>query len=415
MRHLFYFLLLCCVVACSKNPVVKNPHPQVPVSKPAGTPVGAKISKQIGAAGGSIQSADGSIKVIVPAGAVATNTEFSIQEVTNTCAAGVGKSYALLPHGVNFSKPVSLEFTYEETDQISAPAALAPAYQDAGGVWRMITNATHNVGAKKIVMQTTHFSNWVLMQWLQLKPVSAIVAPGASLELQVLSYVTLNEDGLAPLVPPDGFEVGVGEGELLASHFIKKWSVVGPGSVEGAGAKGTYRAPAQQAGVANAVVTASLNDPQATLMLLSQITIMGEGIMYRIGGGEWQELPGHAVKGNSNFNLAGVEGDRFMAIEWPGGAGNFSWLHNPDTEKGEKAIAFIYRDENGTQYKSNYFEDDIYYDSGGSFVVDNWGDVGTYITGSFSISRSAYFVGTDDQDEAGRTTVEGVFRVRRIR
>src|SRR5438045_1326293 len=55
-----------------------------------GTPIGSPVTKIIGAAGGTIISADGRAELNIPAGALSSDLAISIQPITNECPNGVG-------------------------------------------------------------------------------------------------------------------------------------------------------------------------------------------------------------------------------------------------------------------------------------------------------------------------------------
>lgn len=92
-------LLLIAFAACKKSndPAIELPPP-TPTA--VGTPDGAAVTKNIGAAGGTILSSDGMLELVIPAGAVATPTDITIQPITNHAPNGVGKGYRCLPDGL---------------------------------------------------------------------------------------------------------------------------------------------------------------------------------------------------------------------------------------------------------------------------------------------------------------------------
>src|SRR4051812_2234058 len=59
-----------------------GPNPTPPPTE-KGTSLGAKLTKTLGAAGGTIVSADGRLTITFPAGALATDTEIGIEPITN--------------------------------------------------------------------------------------------------------------------------------------------------------------------------------------------------------------------------------------------------------------------------------------------------------------------------------------------
>ncbi len=81
-----------------------------PPRYPAGAALGsAKMTLVDPAAGASLASDDGVLTIDVPAGAVSTPTEFSVQRIVNT-APGIGTSYRIGPVGVSFTQLVTLTF-----------------------------------------------------------------------------------------------------------------------------------------------------------------------------------------------------------------------------------------------------------------------------------------------------------------
>ena len=99
--------------SCSKTDkvITTTPPDEIPTSPadessktPVGSPVGIITRKKVDGKGGQLSSADGRIQVIIPAGAVETSKEFSIQAITNELPGGVGHAFRLLPHGEQFKK-----------------------------------------------------------------------------------------------------------------------------------------------------------------------------------------------------------------------------------------------------------------------------------------------------------------------
>src|SRR5262245_41894026 len=82
-----------------------------------GTPDGKLISKEIGPDGGQISSEDGRVELIFPVGSLAKNTIISIQPRTNLAPNGVGKSYWFEPSGIQFQKPVQINFLYTDEEE----------------------------------------------------------------------------------------------------------------------------------------------------------------------------------------------------------------------------------------------------------------------------------------------------------
>jgi hypothetical protein len=408
-------LLLAMLAACSKNvdtPIEPGSIPVEPVVRPAGEPVGQKKSVIITAAGGEIISDDQSLKITVPAGAVTAATTFEIQQVKNTCNAAIGRSFQLLPHGVHFTKPVTLTFSYQDNaKEVTLEDALGIAYQDAQGIWRLQKNATVNKSAKTVSVQANHFSNWALLQWLKIEPGNAVVEPGKSLNLKIMSYIPLKSDDLlTPLVPEDGVDVGVGDGRQLPGSFIKSWSVGGKGTVKGNGASATYHAPEQAAQTIIDAVTATLKDARRQLLLVSNITIPGEGITLSISGGAPFTLNGFVMPSDEGgFNLGGqLDASKYVIISWSGGTGSFSW--------NRESTVMVLSDGTGRHYESFLWHPDPinrYIEAKGALQVDTFGASGEYVTGSFTATGAGIFL-EDDKDPVGSASITGYFRVKRM-
>lgn len=412
MKKIISITLMAALMACSrdKHPVTPKPAPlsHTPVSKPVGTPVGAKQTFAVTAAGGVFQSADGQLKIMIPAGAVTTDKVFEVQQVSNTCPGSIGNSFSITPH-TTFAKPVAIQYSYAEMPHlVSIPDALGIAWQDAQGYWRLQKNVAVNKTDKHVTVLTDHFSNWTLLQWLQISPASAELDPGGSAEMEVRFYLPLSSDDLlTPLAPKEGEDIAVGEGQPLPGHFIKSWTVAGPGTVNGNGSKATYHAPGAVQATVTAMVTATLKDSKHQLLLVSNMTILAEGLTFRIGGGEWQFLPGFAVESGGQVNIAATDGEQYFVIDWPGGKGNFKWSRD---------IALVYTGPDGVHTTSHWFdkEQDIYIQSAGALSIDEFGAEGQYVTGYFSAGGASSFL-DDDQDPIRKTTVEGYLKVKRVK
>lgn len=384
-----------------------------PLPKPVGEPDGVAINFMIGAGGGQFSSPDGFIKVIVPEGAVGENTLFTLQPVKNTCDAGLGKSYSLLPHGKQFARPLTILFNYEQlVDSIASEEVLSIACQDAQGVWQMVRPVTIDPNNKTVTVTTNHFSNWTLVSWLKLVPASSVVGENESLPMQVLNFHPYADDLLAPLNNADVTSLPLGKGVPVLAGLIKNWSLTGVGTLSGNGSKATYKAPASINEQAAATAVVHIVSEQHQLLLLAHIRILADGVVFRIGGGDWQHLPGGAsYLDDTQSGIAGVSEVFNLSIIWPGGTGNFSWVHENETHNTAINLSNL-----GAGYiQASWFlgANDEVLDSGGSLKIEKWGAVGEWITGSFLISPSGKF-SVSSGKQLGTQQIEGNFRVKRI-
>ncbi|MCG2615299.1 hypothetical protein LZZ85_13450 [Terrimonas sp. NA20] len=168
MKKIFYTLalILSVLTSCKKDKPEEDPEGPPPgelsqkLKLPLGAPVGSAVQKEIGAAGGVIQSPDGVIKITVPAGAVDVPTAFSVQEVTNTLETRA-RSYRLRPEGVNFKKPLTVTYRYAGIDIGSIdPRMLFLAFQDKDGYYYSANKTKGDLNNHTLTVETTHFSDW---------------------------------------------------------------------------------------------------------------------------------------------------------------------------------------------------------------------------------------------------------------
>ena len=198
------FLLAVFFFSCKKDNNLKQTGPER-LRRPHGAVIGSPVSKIIGPAGGVLQSTDGLIDVTIPAGAVANTTEFKIQRIENTLQESQGPAYRLLPEGVKFLKPVTIRFSYAS---INMPAKLLSlAYQDEDGYYHLMNKTERNTTDKTLSVQTTHFSDWSIFNFVGVTPNAATLAKGKTVEftlfqspLAVGESPTIDEsDILSPL------------------------------------------------------------------------------------------------------------------------------------------------------------------------------------------------------------------------
>jgi hypothetical protein len=130
--------LLAGVVLASAACGSKKATAKGPLTYPAGTALAAAEKLTVDpATGGSLASDDGVLTIVVPAGAVSTPTEFSVQRITNT-APGVGTSYRVGPTGMAFAQLVTL--TFRPSVAGTPIAGLSVMTRDpATGFWTAVT------------------------------------------------------------------------------------------------------------------------------------------------------------------------------------------------------------------------------------------------------------------------------------
>lgn len=283
------------ILSCKKDEEPEIPTPTPPSVFTAlvtnvGTPVGAANSTIIGSGGGSILSDDGRLEIVFPPNALISDTEISIQPITNQCPGGVGIAYELSPHGMTFNEAIVLNFHYTEDDVIgSNPNVLDIATQHDDGIWYSIVDNTLDESTSIVSISTTHFSSWAIMASYSLFPWEATLGVNEALALVVYHTPAgpiFDNGGItqAPLAAPAP--------DVVNQQYIS-WSVNSfPGGTfndgmmnpESGFATSTYTAPPHIANMtSNPVVVLATVDLGSNLIgLESSVTVEENGEQYRL-------------------------------------------------------------------------------------------------------------------------------------
>ena len=168
---LFLWIFLVPIVTQAQSDSLKTKIAKLSDSTGFGTPDGKVISKEIGADGGQIASEDGRVELIFPTGSLAKNTVISIQPRTNLAPNGVGKSYWFEPSGIQFEKPVQINFRYSnEEAAICPPDWMSLGIQDHMGKWTFIDYESFDSVSKTLKGFIHHFSGVSNINDVQLEP-----------------------------------------------------------------------------------------------------------------------------------------------------------------------------------------------------------------------------------------------------
>ncbi|HEY8733802.1 MAG TPA: hypothetical protein VIL90_04500 [Puia sp.] len=252
-RILIFLWAIFCFHSCKKilPDDLTNPGNETPTATPIGTPLGTIATKTIGANGGSVASTDGKAELVFPAGVLTTNTDISIQAITNNAPNGVGNAYRLLPEGIQFTQPVTLKFHYTAEDlAVTLGDLMGIAFQDSTGIWYRVNSFTNDTANKIISASIQHFSGWTQFDVMRILPVTTSVKVKNTVDLTIEFVDPGSDEGLAP---------------LIQKTKPVKWSVNGNpggnatvGTISGSTYNVTYTAPAKVPSVNPVEVQAEL-------------------------------------------------------------------------------------------------------------------------------------------------------------
>lgn len=388
--------MMMLAAACSKKdkPAPDEPIHIVPESTGVGTPLETGVTKLIGAAGGSFKSADQSLTITIPAGALAGNTTIGIQAITNTNLGGKGNAFRLTPHGQQFAKPVKIELNYSSfKDSLVFPMTAVFSYQGADGVWQIPSGSMVDTSAKTLTYETTHFSDWAMMERVSLKPMAAELAESEKLTIQALIFTdargtcNCDDDLIAPL-DQINYPYPIGKPALLPSKYIKGWKLIGPGSLNRTtGNSVEYKAPASIPGPATATVVAELNSwNKGKYFLLSTIKLSSESwIELSLSGAPAVKFPATPVTRMGDTYLLSNpedEGGGYFLLMWTGEVGTHGFdLQNKNTwtyNAPSVSYASMYIPDPGSPLKA----------SGGGTTITRLD--GTWVEGTFDVQQAGY-------------------------
>lgn len=408
-------LTLLAGTACKKesNNEPDKPQPVQPLVRPIGTSKGAVTTKIIGAGGGAVTSADGTVTLTIPSGALTGNTTVGIEPITSTNVAALGHTaYRLTPHGQIFAKPVDITFSWAgHADSIGILQTLGLAYQKENGVWQFAGANSIDEDDQTITFKTTHFSDWSLMNQVSLSPYQKDLDPGQSVNIEALLFVQTDGDDLLAPLGPDRYDAPgypVGMPQALPSKYIGQWKLAGPGKISQVAANEVkYTAPGSVNSYTTAAVSLDVKAPApytGQYMLVSNINIIGGSwVELSVGGAPAVTFPATpVVKMGTRYLLSNPEdeGGGYFLLTWNGGVGS----HSFDLSNSGTYVHFI---TPATSYISRFIPnvDSDIVPSGGAVIITKLGD--GWVEGSFNVTQAGY-----TETLIPTTTLKGKFRVK---
>lgn len=404
------FLFVFFIVSCAKNDVGVVTPGKTPVGVPTdvGAPTGEPVVQEtIGAEGGSITSADGRITISIPAGAVTSAQQFSVRPITNKNPLAIGDAFRIEPHGYQFNKPVSIQFSYDdEAIRKTIPEALGIAFQDSNGVWQAQGGVVLNKVQRTIKINTSHFSDWSLFETFYLTASAPVVNTGGSVQLEVSTI----EDLVVPLT--EGAQVPMGKRVTMAAKYITEWKLAGAGGLQADGPNAVYKAPGTVPSAPNPVavsVGVDLNTGD-TYLLVAHIEIVsddGEIEVQVAGNGAVKKTASVAVKQGGYYHIGDSDGDvqgSYVLIMVPDALGTHPF-RDPESNEG---TYFHYLVTGANNYVCQYVNSsDLLVASGGGITVTDLGEEDGFLKGTIDVNPAGY--GDELKNTIG---IQGKFRVR---
>lgn len=265
------------LVACKKNNSVADSAGSTGLDSSApvaitgiGTPVGSPVSKSIGAAGGVLTSTDGVVVLTIPAGALTTATNITIQPVTSQMPDSLGLGYSLLPNGTKFNVPVTISFHYTSSQFANNnPEFSTIAYQDSSGAWVSDPiNRDFDTTAKTVSLEVSHFTTFEMAEWLIVRSLPSELHAGKKATMFVAQ--SFWEKGTYPVIRFKTFD-------QLQSSQVESWQVEDiPG---GSASVGTI---VQNSNLSSATYYAPTSIPQRKVVFVKCVTKIHE-VVYKKG------------------------------------------------------------------------------------------------------------------------------------
>jgi hypothetical protein len=289
---------------------------------------------------------------------------------------------------------------------------LGIAYQDDKGVWQSIGGVKIDSGAKKISVQTKHFSDWSLFQSIRLEPISATIGPGETVTLRPLLYDT--DDGSpVPAYASAGKESALGEPSPVLIKYLDYWNLDGLGTLDVAQKEAVYKAPSSFSGAfTRAVVSAKLSMKDVTVLLITEINVANEGIFFRINNGDWIQFDkDHSGYMSQPYYVYGNNPKDNVIINW---SDNKPGIYHWNTTMEGWTVGFDYGTSSVPNEYLNIYTDNAQtqeFASPGSLNISHMPNTNEkYVSGEFIMDKAGRY--NKDGEPVGTAKIEGFFYIK---
>lgn len=418
MKHLikfsklFIFLVLS-FTACKKNTPPVEPVAQ-PLKKAHGATLGNAVTKLIGPTGGTISSADGNITIEIAAGTVSGDTPFSIQPIEKALDQSTGTAFRLGPENITFQKDVKITFKYTDEDLVgSAEDYLYLTYQDKEGYFYRQKETGINKVSKTLFVNTRHFSDWYIERVFSVEAIPKRLSANQEADILLFFCDTWSNGQLTESKPQIKDET---------------WFVNGPGTVNRIGfneytiLRAKYKAPASIVTPTTVAVGAQIKNMvdklhpdragnSGLVIVQSEIQLVPEEfITWEFNGVTYTGVSMDAAFIGFTTNLLGVatQGNVSLTVN-ASKAGTYDLGANVEPDKFNLSVGQASRPD--VIYQGNYrlCNDPTPKYGKGQVVIESYGTIGGFISGSFS--ATVYNPGDGCQPQG--KLIKGSFKLRR--
>ncbi|MCF0068858.1 hypothetical protein LZD49_00155 [Dyadobacter sp. CY261] len=331
-----------------------------------GVPDGAAASKTIGAAGGTLVSADNQVTLTIPAGALSKDMEISIQPITNEAMNGLAQAYRFSPDGTTFAKPALLMFRYDPRSvSANSPDAFGVATQGTDRVWYRTPEVTVDTMTHTITTPMPHFSDWTAYELFKIESISLAganyVELGGSVDLEMLFF-----DLVEPIdIPSEGKNITIEKVEFRVAGGSANGSVKAaenPAQNERGVFPARYSAPSKNppSNPVTVVADVTLKGKKAKIQVVKQILVGKDYFRGTFADTpfDWQNL--HFMRNGNDVHVGGYNDNPSQSLNILLNsidltAPNRTYAYQDRADKGAWAeFASNYTDEHGGWISANF-------------------------------------------------------------
>lgn len=198
LLYISTILLIATVLASCKKDSGSPEEPAVKAAITAtGTADGTPVTQTIGSAGGTIVSGDSSFELVIPAGALTTNTAITIQPITNEAPNGRRKAYRCSPDGLQFAQNITVKFHYTAEDAAKTkPEYMLIAFQKTDKSWQVLEPVGNDIGNRVLTVPVNHFTDFSAFDIMRIVPPELHLKTGQTGHFQISYARILSQNAL---------------------------------------------------------------------------------------------------------------------------------------------------------------------------------------------------------------------------